>query len=126
MVFVSGACASDRVALNATDVRLAVSADGQTAVVTYRTGGRLVHALVWGALNALPPSQSVPQVRFAIDWSGGWAAHGNADWWQRVGNHCRSYEGPPLVQLVAACTAPVSSRLASAPQARYRRPEEPS
>ena len=109
LVFVSGAFASDRVALNATDVRLAVSTDGQTAVVTYRVGGRLRHVLVWGALNALPPSQSVPQVRFAIDWSGGWAAHGDASWWRSVGNHCRSYDGPPLVQLAAACTAPDGS-----------------
>jgi len=31
---VSGAAASDRVALDATQVRLAVSADGRTAVVT--------------------------------------------------------------------------------------------
>ena len=108
-VFVSGAAASDRVALNATDVQLAVSADSRTAVVTYRAGGRLYHALVSGALNALPPSESVPQVRFAIDWSGGWGTHGDAGWWRRLGNHCRPYVGPPLAQLVAACTAPDGS-----------------
>ena len=109
LVLVSGAFASDRVALNASDVRLAVSADGGTAVISYRAGGRLHHALVWGASNALPPSESVPQVRFAIDWSGGWEAHRDAGWWRRVGNHCRNYDGPALAQLVAACTAPDGS-----------------
>jgi hypothetical protein len=60
---------------------------------------------VWGAVNALPPSQTVPQVRFKIDWTGGWATHGNGRWWQRLGNHCSAYDGPPLVALVAACRA---------------------
>jgi hypothetical protein len=97
--------ASDRLALNATHVRLAVSADGKTAVVSYSSGGRMRHALVTGAVDALPPSQMVPQVRFAIDWTGGWATHRNAGWWRRVGNHCTTYDGPDLAALVAACDA---------------------
>jgi hypothetical protein len=108
-VLVSGAAASDRLAVNASHVTLAVSADGKTAVATYRSGGVLRHALVSGAVNALPPSQSVPQVRFKIDWTGGWQTHGNARWWQRVGNHCRAYDGPQLAALVAACRAPDGS-----------------
>jgi hypothetical protein len=103
------ALASDRVDLNATGVKLAVSKDGKTAVVTYRAKGKLRHALVWGAINALPPSETAPQVRFQIDWTGGWAAHRDASWWKRVGNACRRYDGPPLVQLVAACKAPDGS-----------------
>ena len=95
--------------MDATQVRLAVSADGQTAVVTYRQAGRLRHALAWGAVNALQPRESVPQVRFSFDWSGGWATHGTAGWWRRLGNHCASYDGPPLAQLVAACRAPDGS-----------------
>ena len=59
------AAASDRVGLDATQVRLAVSADGETAVVTYRSHGLERHVLVSGATNALPPSQVFPQVRFA-------------------------------------------------------------
>ena len=106
------AAGSDRVGLDATQVQLAVSADGQTAVVTYRSGGRLRHVLVAGAVNALPPSHVVPQVRFAIDWSGGWATHRNGTWWRKVGNHCRSYDGPELAGLVAACDAPDGSHWA--------------
>ena len=104
-----GAAASDRLALNAAHVSLAVSADGKTAVVSYRSGRAVRHALVWGAVDALPPSQSVPQVRFKIDWTGGWETHGNARWWQRIGNHCQAYDGPRLDALVAACRAPDGS-----------------
>ena len=53
LVIVPSAAASDRLALNASRVALAVSADGKTAVVTYRAKGALHHALVWGAVNAL-------------------------------------------------------------------------
>jgi hypothetical protein len=103
------AAASDRVGLNATRVALAVSADGKTAVVSYRSGRTLRHVLVWGAVDALPPSQTVPQVRFKLDFTGGWQTHRNAHWWQRVGNHCQTYDGPQLAALVAACRAPDGS-----------------
>jgi hypothetical protein len=108
-VVAPSAYASDRLAVNADHVHLAVSADGRTAVVTYLQGGKLRHALVWGAVNALPPSQTAPQVRFQIDWTGGWASHGRATWWRTVGNHCLAYDGPPLAALVAACRAPDGS-----------------
>src|SRR4051812_36110059 len=91
----AGAAASDRVGLNATAAALGVSADGKTAVVSYRSGNTLRHVLVWGAVDALPPSQSVPQVRFKLDFTGGWQTHRNAHWWQRIGNHCQTYDGPP-------------------------------
>jgi hypothetical protein len=103
------AAASDRVGLNATQVALAVSADGKTAVVSYRSGHTLRHALVWGAVDALPPSQTVPQVRFKFDFTGGWKTHRNAHWWQRVGNHCQTYDGPQLAAQLAACRAPDGS-----------------
>jgi hypothetical protein len=106
---VPSAAASDRLAVNASRASLGVSADGKTAVVTYRAGGALHHALVWGAVNALPPSQTVPQVRFKIDWTGGWASHRNGRWWQRLGQHCSAYDGPALAALVAACRAPDGS-----------------
>jgi hypothetical protein len=108
----AGAAASDRVALDATGVTLAVSADGETAVVSYRAQGRTRHAIVSGAVNALPPSEAVPQVRFAIDWSGGWQTHRNARWWRTIGNHCRPYDGPHLAALVTACDAPDGSHWA--------------
>ena len=102
------ATASDRLALNASQVRIAVSKDGGRAMVTYRSTGKTRHALVWGAKNALPPSQTVPQVRFKIDWTGGWATYGHTIW-KQFGDACRPYDGPPLAALVAACTAPDGS-----------------
>ncbi len=102
------AFASDRLALNASHVRLAVSKDGARALVTYSSAGKTRHALVWGASDARPPSQTVPQVRFKIDWTGGWATYGHTIW-QHFGNACRPYDGPALAALVAACTAPDGS-----------------
>jgi hypothetical protein len=102
------AAASDRLALNASQVRIAVSKDSGRAMITYRSAGKTRHALVWGAKNALPPSQSVPQVRFKIDWTGGWATYGHTIW-KHFGNACRPYDGPPLAALVAACRAPDGS-----------------
>jgi hypothetical protein len=101
--------ASDRLALDASHVSIAVSADSKTAVVTYTAQGKVHHALVTGAINALPPSQTVPQVRFKIDWTGGWATHHNANWWKRVGNHCHRYDGPAIAALLASCAAPDGS-----------------
>jgi hypothetical protein len=108
LVAAPGANASDRLALNASHVRLAVSADGARALVTYVQAGKTRHALVWGAINALPPSQEVPQVRFKIDWTGGWATYGHTVW-QRFGNACRAYDGPALTGSVATCKAPDGS-----------------
>src|SRR2546423_7193701 len=62
---------SERVDVDAGHVRLAVNSAGK-ALVTYRARGRTIHLLVWGAVNALPPSQTVRQVHFRFDWSGGW------------------------------------------------------
>jgi len=105
------ATASDRVALNATRVRIAVSADGNRAMVTYLQAGKTRHALVWGAVNALPPSETVPQVRFKIDWTGGWETYGHTIW-RQFGDACRRYEGPALANVLAACTAPDGSHWA--------------
>jgi hypothetical protein len=94
--------ASDRIGLNAADVRLALSGDGKRALVTYRAQGRMRHVLVWGAVNALPPDPVVPQVRFQIDWTGGWASLGHTVW-RSFGRTCGRYDGPPLTGVVAAC-----------------------
>jgi hypothetical protein len=104
LAVVGSAHGSDRLAVNATDVELAVSRDGKTALVTYRAAGRLRHALVWGAVNALPPSEIAPQVRFRIDFSGGWKSR-RRQVWKSFRNYCGRYTGPPLPQVVASCTA---------------------
>jgi len=57
--------------------------------------------LAWGAVNALPPSQTVPQVRFKLDFTGGLKQH--------FGNACGGYDGPPLAGELAACKAPDGS-----------------
>src|SRR5436190_12841236 len=95
--------ASERVDVNADGVRLAVNVRG-TALVTYRARGRTFHLLVWGAVNALPPSESVPQVHFRFDWSGGWKSQHRLVW-KHFHNGCTRYDGPALVYLVAACKA---------------------
>jgi hypothetical protein len=108
LVAPTAASASDRLDVDATHVRLAVNKSG-IALVTYRARGRTVHALVWGAKNALPPSQTVPQVRFRIDWTGGWAAFHHHLIWKGFRNVCRPYDGPQLAWFVTACKAPDGS-----------------
>jgi hypothetical protein len=99
----AAAYASERVDVNATSVRLAVNRSG-TALVTYRARARTYHLLVWGAVNARPPSQTVPQVHFRFDWSGGWKTRHRLVW-KTFKNRCAKYDGPALVYLVAACKA---------------------
>jgi hypothetical protein len=103
----ASAQASERVGVDASGIHLAVNRSGK-ALVTYRAHGRTFHLLVWGAVNALPPSQTVPQVHFRFDWSGGWKSSHRLVW-KHFRNGCRKYDGPALVYLVAACKAPDGS-----------------
>jgi len=106
----AAARASELVTRNAEDVRLAV--DGQSrAVVFYRVGARQFHVLFYGAVDALPPSQNVPQISFRRDYSGGWAAF-RKPIWRTIKNRCGPYTGAPLAWLVTACTAPDGSHWA--------------
>jgi hypothetical protein len=98
--------ASERLDVNASGVHLAVN--GGTALVTYRARGRAVHALVWGAINARPPSRTEKQVRFRFDWSGGWKTRHRLVW-KTFRNRCGPYDGPALAYLVTACKAPDGS-----------------
>jgi hypothetical protein len=102
------ASAADRLGVNAANIKLAVSRDGKTALVTFSSGGAVRHVLIWGAVNALPPSETVPQVRFKLDFSGGWKTRRKLVW-KTFGNACKPYDGVPLQQLVAACKAPDGS-----------------
>jgi hypothetical protein len=105
---VSGpAAASQMVDYNARGVALAVNAKGE-ALLTYRAGSRVRHVLVWGAVNARPPTSGKPQVRFGRDYAGGWGRYGT-QYWRTFRNICRRYTGPALPFLVAACTAPDGS-----------------
>src|SRR3954452_22298929 len=57
--------------LNVTGMQLAVNAAGKALLTYRREGGRLRHVLVWGAIDAPAPPQTVPPVAFRFDYSGG-------------------------------------------------------
>lgn len=67
------------------------------AHVTYRSGGRFVSLVAWGAVNARAPSRARRQVKFRIRYR------------VRGGGVCLPYDGPPLAWLVKACKAPDGS-----------------
>ncbi|MDQ3859352.1 MAG: hypothetical protein M3327_13070 [Actinomycetota bacterium] len=99
--------ASEKLTDNASRVVLKVDNAGH-AVVSFTRAGRRMHPVVWGAVNARHPSQTVPQVKFKIDYSGGYMRLGRP-LWRTIVNRCRRYDGPPLPFLVAACKAPDGS-----------------
>ena len=85
---------------------LKVNGKGEALVTYRRNNGRLRHVLVWGALNAREPTEGVAQVRFKLDYAGGWGKYRKARYWKRFRNRCAAYDGPRLALLVAACKAP--------------------
>jgi hypothetical protein len=98
------ASAAQLVGRNATGVRIVANGRGE-AMVVYRTGGRLRHVLVWGAVNARFPAEGSRQVEFKVDYSGGWKTrHTTA-----FSGTCGRYDGPTLPNVVAACKAPDGS-----------------
>jgi hypothetical protein len=107
LAFAATAGASQLVMRNAGHPRLAANGKGE-ALVTYTDRGATRHVLVWGAKNALPPTQGKPQVRFKLDYSGGWATH-HTTYWKTFRNVCLPYTGPALAFLVTACDAPDGS-----------------
>ena len=99
--------ATERLADNTSNVVLKVDGAGH-AVVYYTKNGRRFHPVVWGAINARHPSPTVPQVKFKMDYSGGYNRLGTP-LWKTIRNRCRQYDGPPLPWLVTACKAPDGS-----------------
>ena len=97
------ASASELIDRNATDVKLSVSGNGQ-AVVSYNARGKRWNVLVWNAINAIPPTTARPQVKFRIDYSGGWGTY-HRDVWKTLRNTCAQYDGPPLKWFVTGCKA---------------------
>jgi hypothetical protein len=91
-------------------VKLAVSSDGK-ALVTYTAGGTAKHVLVWGAVNALPPSTSRPQVAFKVDYSGGWGSF-HKQLWKGFKNSCTALTQQVVQWQVAACQATDGSKWA--------------
>ena len=101
------ASAAQLIARNATGVSIAVNGKGQ-AIVTYHAAGRLQHTLLWGAINARFPTPGATQVKFKVDYSGGWATY-HTLYWKTFDGTCGRYDGPALPDLVAACKAPDGS-----------------
>jgi hypothetical protein len=97
------ALASELIDRNASRVTLSVSHEGK-ALITYQAQGKLHRVLAWGAVNAIAPTRTRPQVKLKLDYSGGWGTF-RRPVWKGFKNTCRPYEGPPLTWLVTACTA---------------------
>jgi hypothetical protein len=98
------ASAAQLIDRDATGVHLSVNAKGE-ALLRYRSHGTLKHVLVWGAINALAPAPGTTQVKFHVDYAGGWGKYRSL-YWQHFAGSCGSYDGPALPDLVAACKAP--------------------
>jgi hypothetical protein len=103
----SAAQASELIDRNASRPTLAVSPDGK-ALVTYHAQGKLHRVLAWGATNAIAPTRSRPQVKFKLDYSGGWGTF-RRPVWRNFKNACQAYNGPELHWLLMGCTAPDGS-----------------
>jgi hypothetical protein len=99
--------ASQLIDRNAHGIKLAVNGKGE-ALLSYTSSGRAKHVLAWGAVNALAPTTSRPQVAFKLDYAGGWGKY-HKNYWQTFGKSCGKYDGPPLAWFVTACKAPDGS-----------------
>jgi len=76
-VYAPGAGASQVISTStANGITLGVNSKGE-ALLTYRQGGRLVHVLAWGAINAAAPTPDGTQVAFKLDYSGGFDKYYN-------------------------------------------------
>jgi hypothetical protein len=105
---VGTAGASQLIARNGSNIKLAVNAKG-TALVTYSLRGKVTHLLAWGAVNARPrpASPRVKQVDFKLDYSGGWKHRRMV--WKTFKNRCSAYDGPEIPWMIAGCKAPNGS-----------------
>ena len=78
-VFVSAAGASQVISTSTvTGLSLQLNSKGE-ALLTYNTGGKRVHVLAWGAINASPTKPGTAQVAFKLDYSGGYQKYFQAN-----------------------------------------------
>ena len=102
-VLASTATASELIDRDAQGIALGVNSKGE-ALLSYRAAGKSKHVLVWGAVNAVAPTRSRPQVSFKLDYSGGYGKY-KQDYWKTFKSSCKAYDGPPLAWKVTACKA---------------------
>jgi hypothetical protein len=91
--------ASYILARNARDVSLKVNRNG-VALIQFRTANGRAHVLAWGAVNR--------QLKFRLDYSGGWKSFGRPIW-RNFRDASRAYDGPRLPWLRIARKAPDGS-----------------
>jgi hypothetical protein len=84
-------------------VKIAANAKGE-ALLTYSAAGKVKHVLVWGAMGAKEPTSGGKQLKFSLDYAGGYGKYHNT-YWKTFANSCGQYDGPALPNLVAACRA---------------------
>ena len=78
-VFVSAAGASQVISTSTvTGLSLQLNSKGE-ALLTYNAGGKRVHVLAWGAINASPTKPGTAQVAFKLDYSGGYQKYFQAN-----------------------------------------------
>jgi hypothetical protein len=95
---------------NVTYPTLKVNKRGHALVQYTREDGTRRNVVFWNAINAVPNSdEALTQVKFKIDYSGGWGAFRKPNYWKTFRNACRRYDGPTLVNFVAGCKAPDGS-----------------
>jgi hypothetical protein len=99
---------SELIDRNASNIQLKVSRNGKQALLLYRARGRQQHVLAWGAKNAIAPTQARKQVKFKLDYSGGWGTY-RKNVWKTFPNHCRKYDGPAIQWAKVTCKAPDGS-----------------
>jgi hypothetical protein len=112
VVAVPVANASQLIDRNAANVKLLINKQGE-ALLTYTKGGKSMHVLAWGAVNALPPTVDAAQVEFKLDYQGGWKKHYLDDpavrrlqaEYKKLKRTQSSYLGSPVVKQLSAKSA---------------------
>jgi hypothetical protein len=102
------ALGSEVIDRNASNIQLKVSHTGRQALLLYRARGRQQHVLAWGAKNAIAPTRARKQVKFKLDYSGGWATY-RKNVWKTFKDHCQKYDGPTIQWAKITCKAPDGS-----------------
>jgi hypothetical protein len=97
------ASAAQLIDRNATGVKITANSKGE-ALLTYTKAGAVKHILIWGAENARVPTAGGKQVKFSLDYSGGWGRY-HTVYWKAFANTCGQYDGPAIPNMVAACRA---------------------
>ena len=105
-VLAGQANASQLIERNPRHVTLAVNSHGMALITYQRQNGQTMHVLAWGAVNARfrPSRPGMPQVKFKVDYSGGWGRFHRLVW-KHFHNTCKVYDGPQLPWFVTACKA---------------------